>query len=242
MPFTCSYCKKQFIRKIYFDNHYSICQIKQLAHDTSESTKQTIDDLPTKRDMWLMIQQLSKRYITLEKKYIEIEKYVQKEKKKLNILDYLNKPSTLKPIISFTKWLERFEITSTDLQFMFKNGYVSGISNCIIRNYKTDELLPLCAFENKKNILYIFNQDNIWVPLNREIFKTHINKIHKSLSELFVIWQKKNEDKIFECDIYSKKYNNYCKIILGDDIDERIQIKRINNMIYEDINQESILV
>jgi hypothetical protein len=105
----------------------------------------------------------------------------------------------------------------------------------IMKNKFTEtnaEDLPIIAFEQKNNILFVYN--NEWTIITPELFNLLFNKLTKGLLRQFQLWQEKNKDRLYE-NHFSDKYKTYMKKILGGDLTREQQCIKIKHLLYNDI-------
>ena len=92
--FCCPYCNKSYHRKLYYDRHYSCCKLIY----SSNKKKNEIDleegeDIPTRRELYIMVQELSSKYELLLKHTTKLESYVNRKKRQINLLEWLQQDS-----------------------------------------------------------------------------------------------------------------------------------------------------
>ena len=98
-----------------------------------------------------------------------------------------------------------------NLQLVFKNDYVLGVSQIIIDFIEKIKLqnkyhLPLYAFNHKNGILYIYDNTNFsWTQMTEKYFNILIKEINKKLLSLFLIWKDYNENQFID-DQFSEIY------------------------------------
>ena len=71
----CPHCNKQFKLKKSLTNHMMICQLHN---------KETINVLPTQKEMWIILQKLYKDNENLKKRVNQLEQVVNKDIKKIS--------------------------------------------------------------------------------------------------------------------------------------------------------------
>lgn len=130
-----------------------------------------------------------KKVHTLENEIDKLKAEASVRKRKINILNWLNENK--KCDITFTKFIDKIELDNDHLELLFQHGYIQGIVN-IIKLFISRKMtsIPICAFGQKDNTLYIFNEE--WCEMSNEVLKKLINKITKQISILFNIWNKNN--------------------------------------------------
>ena len=143
--FCCPYCNKSYHRKLYYDRHYSCCKLIY----SSNKKKNEIDleegeDIPTRRELYIMVQELSSKYELLLKHTTKLESYVNRKKRQINLLEWLQQDSRgAKQMVptnhmDYSSWLNYWTDTS--------DGDGNGDGNGEV-HLVTEEMLK-CIFES----------------------------------------------------------------------------------------------
>lgn len=149
--------------------------------------KETINVLPTQKEMWIILQKLYKDNENLKKKVNQLEQIVNKDVKKMNMVDWLNNNDKG---IAIEVWLKNnILVTLDDLQMIFSTDYTRGLSNIIQNNLNEKENSPFRAFSHKSKQLYVYEK-NKW----KKCKKTDIMKIFDRIS-LNILKKSKEYDK-----------------------------------------------
>ena len=220
----CLHCGKSYIKRINLDKHILICELihKPNRKDTTLFIEEENEPIPSQRKMFDMIVELSQKYSRLEEKVDEINKWVIKKKKKINVLDWLN--SNVIPTAIFDNIIETIKVDEQDIQSLFENSFYDVLNEIFsksIYNFNENEN-PIFAFVQKINVFYIYTSDKIWVELPREILTKFLNKVHM---------------KIFQA------FNDYKKI-KSSNLDDNFAIlcnKTLVKLMTPEFNQESVL-
>jgi hypothetical protein len=137
--------------------------------------------------------ELCSKYNVLEQKVTEINKYVIKKKKNINVLNWLN--DNIHPLLLFEKLYEEIVIIDEDIVSILNNSFYDTINNIFSRTiYKIHEnRYPIFAFIQKVNTLYIYgkNEKNeiVWHEPTGEKIIWFLNKVHIKLSKYFYEWK-----------------------------------------------------
>ena len=237
----CVYCGKSYIKRINLDKHLVICELLQKTK-TKTSTNPIIDSLyndemepiPAQRKMFQMLIELGERYSRLEEKVDELNKWVVKKKKKVNILVWLN--ANVKPNIVFETILDKITVTEDDIKNLTEHSFYDILNDIFSRTiYNVDENdNTMFAFVQKQNVFYIYdnnNTNNSWVELSKERLIKFLNKVHIKVIKTFSDWKLliKNEIKTNEkmAELYNK---TLIKIMSIDFKQDSIYIKVRNSM------------
>jgi hypothetical protein len=256
--YKCQYCSKIYREKFNYDRHYLCCEF---FHKSSRERNNEIDisneQLPSQRDMYLLIQDMVLRIDKLEK---ENARYRKIQNKKINLLDWLNKESSEKPIITFSNWIYNnlFPHIKDNLEIVFNIDLLKGIVLSFDKAIeKNDEKLPICAVDNdnKTMNLYIFEKPSLfkhpnqefdsekelprWVKLSNAEFDKFLIKIdHQFLVDFNRHWYCVNKNKMETDESFKDKYIHYHKAILGGDrMSDETRYNKIRHYLYEKIKQ-----
>jgi len=219
----CVHCGKSYKKKSNLDKHVNLCE---LLNKTKKSfIIEDDEEIPSQRKIYEILLELGIKFNRLEEKVDELNKWVVKKKKKINIIEWLNTNTT--PEIKFDKLIEKIVITEDDVKYLFENSFADTLNNIFSRNiYNLSESeYPIFAFVQKSNIFYIYeNEEAGWIESSRENLIKFLNKVHMKLFRLFSQYKKDNADKIRD----DEKYSILC---------DKTTLKIMNT----DFRQESIL-
>lgn len=240
----CVYCGKSYIKRVNLDRHLVFCELLQKTK-TKTSINPIIDSiyndvdesLPTQRNMFQMLIELGERYSRLEEKVDELNKWVVKKKKKVNILGWLN--ANMKPNIVFETMIDKIVVTEDDIKKLLEHSFYDIVNDIFSRTiYNTDKYEnAVFAFVQKQNVFYIYDKTNAvnginsWVELTKERLIRFLNKVHIKVVGAFsdLKTTKKNEIKTNEktAELYNKAL---IKIMSIDFKQDSIYIKVRNAM------------
>jgi hypothetical protein len=218
--YQCCFCKREYKEKFNYDRHTVCCEFLSKSRREQRAEVDTIERLPTHKELYLLIQELALRNEKLEKEVAKL-KHVQKQK--MNILDWLNSPHASKsnPTISFTDWVSQVVYAGIPdvLKIVYENNLTIGLTK-LFENVLELENLPIRAFENKNNIFYVFQKNMDSDPTWNVLTTAELNNMFEKISHQFIVQFKKhwfipNQHRV-ECDeSYKDLYINYYQRILG---------------------------
>ncbi len=126
----CAECSKVYKTKTNYEKHLILCGIiakgKQRADDD-----ELLDNLPSQKQMYKMILELGQKYNRLEEKMNEVNKWVVKKKKKIDVIEWLN--ATVKPQYTFDELINKIHVMDANIEFMFNNT-VYDTYNSLLEN------------------------------------------------------------------------------------------------------------
>jgi hypothetical protein len=192
-------------------------------------TRELKDHVPSLRDMFTLILELTAKNSQLEQKVDELSKWAESKKKKLNVIDWLNEKYTT--TIKYTDWLAGINITRNHLDLVFKSDMVNGCNQILQSLLDTHETnRPIKAFDQKENVLFIYNETNQWEMLEPSMFAKLMNILSKKILTEFIKWQTENKDKMYH-DEFSYMYARNLQKIMGGNLTQ----EQINTRIKRDL-------
>jgi uncharacterized protein YeeX (DUF496 family) len=226
--YNCKYCNRSYKLKNNYDKHYLLC-------DSLDKSKYKNNEvaLPSLRDMFTLILELTAKNSKLEERVEELSKWVESKKKKLNLIDWLNDKYTKN--IKYTEWLSSINIKRSDLEIIFDSDIVAGyieIIKKLLMLHTNDENSPIKAYDQKENILFIYNDDNKWECLSPIMFIKLINIIFKNILREFMEWQKENKNKIYQ-DSFSYTYARNVQKIMGGKLSQEQLHSSVKKELYK---------
>lgn len=227
---VCGCCGKTYKRLKPFQRHRAVCEMLSVSKKSKEDVTHLTEDLPSELDMWMALQTALKKIDRLEKKVESQQRWISRQKKKLSIIDWLN--NNYKSNTSFVEWYNSFTMTQKDLELIFNHDFIVGMGYIIQKNLplKNLDLFPIRSFEQKLNVLFVYNGKS-WEMLDMDEFTKMIDVLHKKIHSVFVEWNNiKKRSLNFET-IDENYYKNIGKV-MGGKFSKDVTIKKINFKLY----------
>ena len=182
----CSNCGISAKTKKLIKEHELLCKIEM-----NDIILQEVE--PTTRQMWILIQKLSKQNEILEKKVSELERVVHKDIKKINISEWLNK--NVKVELNYSEWLNELPINNSHLQQIFNENWENFIKD-FLKEECSKNNFPLKCFHHKKNAIYIY--DKKWKKASEKDLIKIFNKFQNKILKESIKWEQTlNHDQKF---------------------------------------------
>ncbi len=201
----CIYCGKSYKKKNNLDKHIVLCELLNNSKKTNYLVVEEEDEIPSQRKMYQMLLELGCKFNKLEEKVDELNKWVVKKKKKINVIEWLN--NNMRPSRKFEKLIEIIAVTNDDIKYLFENTFVDTLNHIFSRNiYNVSDAedSPIFAFVQKVNVFYIYENDEIgWIELGREEMIKFLNKVYMKLFRFYSDYKKENSDKIRDDESFS---------------------------------------
>jgi hypothetical protein len=175
------------------------------------------------------VEALVKSNNILKMEIANLKTHVRTQKKKIPIIDILNKNFT--PTEDYNKFMD-IQIDRANLEYIFTNDLVSGILEILKTQLDLiEENCPIQAFDQKDNKIYGFNEDNKWELISIENFDKIIFRITKNILTEFKVWQDEHKKELYSED-FSVIYLKNIKKVMGGNISRTTFNKKIYNNLY----------
>ena len=226
----CIHCGKSYKTRLNLEKHLILCEIthkSKRSNNYSDNNNDDIDEVllqenVSSKKLYQLVIQLALKCNRLENKVTDLSKHVTKKIKKIDIIDYLNNITNSNQASStllFESITEIIKVEQTDIEFLFHNSFLETINLILTRSiYKDNEKneLPISAFKEKKNTIYVYSKNNnnqkpTWSIVTREKFIRFLNVIQFKISKAFSEWRKQNSELLNEnenhCILYDKTFS-----------------------------------
>jgi hypothetical protein len=233
----CSYCGKNYKSKTALEKHVVFCELINKSKKTNNNIEE--EEIPSQKKMYKMLLELGQKYVKLETQIEEMNKFVVKKKKNINVLEWLNMNIT--PSFTFDNVKEKFIVTTEDIENLFVNNFNDSLNDIFSKTIYCMEEMPIRAFFQKPNTLYIYDkvENNYgWVELSREKLRRFLNFIELKISKELNEWKKKHNDLIRSNDKIAIIYDKTVVKIVSQDFTQEAVLNKIKNMIYSKIKTD----
>jgi hypothetical protein len=200
--------------------------------------------MPSQKQMFQMLLELGQKYNKLEEKIDEMNKWVIKKKKKVNVLEWLN--INMIPDLIFENLADKIPIIESDMEFLLQNSFLDTINEVFARTiYNVSENEnPIFAFAQKSNIFYVYdtnsskinnnnnNSQPCWLELSKDKLIRFLNKMQMKISKSFYEWRKKNAEKIRDNDSLSTSCDNAVLKIMSTEFKQDSTLSKMKTTMY----------
>lgn len=227
----CIHCGKSYKKRTNLDKHVILCEL--LNKTKKKLVIEDEEDIPSQRKLYEILLELGNKFNRLEEKVDELNKWVVKKKKKINVIDWLN--TNITPEIKFDSLIEKIVMSDDDVKYLFENSFSDTLNHIFSRNiYNLSESeYPIFAFVQKTNIFYIYeNEEAGWIELNGENLIKFLNKVHMKLFRAFRQHKIDNAEKILEDESYSVLCDKTCKKLMDTDFRQETILGKIRGNMF----------
>ena len=224
-PTCCVICGKSYKTRTRLEKHLLLCELLKRTKSSS-IIEEDETDIPSQRKLYLMLLELGYKYNKMEKKVEELNKLLIKQKKKINVIDWLT--NNITPNINIHHFHENIFVIEADVEFLFHNSFYSTLNGILMR--VDEHNWPICAFVQKPNVLYSY--DNQWQELSQDILYKFLNKIQMKISIKMLEWKKANNQNIKNNDTLETNYDKALVKLMEVDFSKETVFNKIKNMIF----------
>lgn len=190
----CRYCGKNYIKKTNLEKHIIICEFIKRSRTPIDE-----EEPPSQKKMYQILLELGHKYSKLEERLNEMDKWVVKKKKKINVIEWLNNNMT--PDSNFSSLIEKIIIEKEDINHLFKYSFAETIDHIFSRTIyaigESEPIYPIFAFNQKSNLFYIYESTEAgWIECNKAVLCKFLNQVHLKLHRVFMQWKKDNAQQI----------------------------------------------
>lgn len=237
MATKCPYCTKEYSRKSSFDKHILICDFLQKSKKEQEIDNQESDNLPSFKELVIIVQELAKKNKKLEEKMTHMEKWIETKKKKVNVVQWLNQ--NVIPPIHFLDWCTRINVSTNHMMHLFESPIhetvIKIIQDDIEESAKTlQNILPIHAFDQKANTFYIYNGTE-WTLMTNHNFSTILIKIQQRFLKEMEKWRTQNMEQMDNNDKTGDTYNKTIMKLMNINTTQDGTFNKIKTFVYNTI-------
>lgn len=211
--YKCFLCDKYYKSEKGLRKHYVKCGLKH-----------KMNVLKCDQELFELLGSVVRMNESLQKRVKKLETLAYKEKKKVNVLEWLNENRSI--CITYDRFLHNMEINNELLDVVFNEGIIEGIVSILNNSLTNEEEKPLMCFEEKSYTLYYKTIDG-WKKLSDDEFKRGVCYLQREMLKYFR--EQNPVDELYtdkEHNTYNKRLMNICVSNFSS------KIKNIRNDIY----------
>ena len=224
----CPHCRRSYARSFYFARHVLCCK---LIHGLTKEDAHEQEDTPSVRDLYLLVQELTKQQSDLTKrlKALEGANPVKKAKGILATLQQLAPPTT-----GVWDWCSGASVDQRSLETLFTGDYTDAISGMMAAfARKTPEpARPFRCYTAKSGAFYAWRADEGgWSELTKEEWARWVNLWVGKTLDSFKQWQDTLGDEIYS-EKGSRLYHRNVKKVMGGSTTRDTMHSRLKTKLY----------
>jgi len=235
--FCCFICNKQYTKKSSLDKHIILCDFKMKTKREHQIELEELGDVPTHFQLVKIVQELTLKMIKMEEKMEQMKKWVDRKKRKLNVVMWLN--SNINPTIGFSEWVNTYlMVKSNHFENLMENTIFNTIQQIFEDNLceNTDLVYPISCFSQKSGVFYICDKKADKTAEWRQLVLTDMIFILKTLQNGIIReltkWKLDNQHKFDDNDKISILFNKAVIKLMNISFTEDNNMSKIKNNLY----------
>jgi hypothetical protein len=241
--YKCKYCTHEYKEKFNYDRHVGFCEFSFKSTREVESEIEAFDKTPTVAELFGYIKELSVRFTKLEKENAQLKQFARQQKKRVDILDWLNNRYDCVPDSTFTSWMTAIPV-ETYLDEVFEYDLLTALIKCFDAVFENNDKMPVCAFSQKANIFYVYDKSTDlsedtykWSQISNKQMNKWFSYMSQKMIAAFKNWYETNKEFIDSNEQEKEKYYDYFQKVLGGKMSDETRNQRLRQFCYTKIKQ-----
>jgi len=236
--YKCKYCFTSYKEKFNYDRHVGFCEFSFKSTKEIENEIEAFDKTPTITELFSYVKELSVRVIKLEKENNQLKQFASKQRKRIDVLDWLNNRYDCIPETDFTNWMTSLPV-ETYLEQVFEYDLLTALLKCFDALFENLDKLPIRAFSQKSNIFYVYDKYTVdneeklgWQQIpNKQLDKWFSFVAQKMITE-FKNWYEQNKTRIDSDEQAREQYYDNFQKVLGGKMSDSTRNHRLRQACY----------
>ena len=193
--YTCNCCNKKYTKKSSYQNHAVLCEFLHSSKREKSIDDEESSDLPSYRNLVKLVGMLAVKNSKLEEKVESLQKYAEKSKRKINIIEWLN--VNVKPTLTFAQFLESIVLSESHVNCLNEHNMIKTLTTIFEEYFIKENCLPVYAFKEKVNTFYSFNHEtNSWSEMEKDAVISMLYYVDRLVQREITKWSQKYHEKI----------------------------------------------
>lgn len=242
--YSCALCKKGYTRKSSLDKHVVLCEFKSKSKLELQVAVEEAPDKPTYDQLVQIVQELSIKYVRMEKNMGEMQQYIDRKKKKVDVIGWLN--AHIIPTTGYIEWTNSI-VTVEPSHFLYLLRPETTIFETLHEVFaynleKHDFICPLTCFAQKNGVFYICEPNQelsasvssicSWKELELQDFVLLLKQIQKKMICELSEWRKANQKLFYEDDRIAEQFNKAVIKLMNIGFIQDANMSRIKNGLF----------
>jgi len=203
-------------------------------------------DKPTYDQLVKIVQELSIKYVRMEEKMGEMQQYIDRKKKKVNVIGWLN--AHVRPTTGYIEWVNSI-VSVEPSHFLYLLRPETTIFEMLHEIFaynleKCDFICPLTCFAQKNGVFYICepDQDNgllcAWRELELADVVLLLKQIQKKMIGELSDWRKENQKLFYDNDKIADQFNKAVIKLMNITFVQDANMSKIKNSLYHYLRKD----
>ena len=244
--YSCQLCKKEYTRKSSLDKHKVLCEFKTKSKLDLQVEVEEVTDKPTYDQLVKIVQELSIKYTKMEEQFTEMQQYINRKKKKVDVISWLN--AHVSPTVGFLEWINMVIIVEP-YHFLHLLRPEITIFECLQKVFeynllKDDFICPLKCFTQKNGVFYIcdnqIEEDSAfaWREMEQKEFVSFLKQVHNKLLGKLSEWRKENYKLFRDDDKVSDQFNKAVIKLMNVSFGQDANMSRVKNGLFHYLKED----
>jgi hypothetical protein len=235
----CVTCNKHYTRKSSLEKHQILCDFLYKTKREKQIEEEHNTGLPSHVQLVHIVEELALKYEKIEERLFQMQKWVDKKKKKMNVLLWLS--SNMPSSTTFQEWIDVIpsHINANHLAFLFENNIYQTYQT-ILEHLCKHEKNPICCFIQKSNLFYIceMTEPCLWKKMEFPEWVSMLKKIQKGLFSKLSSWRTENASIIDENDQLLELYNKVIIKLTSISFTQENAISKIRSVLFNHLKMD----
>ena len=243
--YSCPTCKKPYTRKGSLEKHKVLCEFKSKSKLDLQVEVEEAPDKPTYDQLVKIVQELSIKYVKMEEKMTEMQQYIDRKKKKVDVIAWLN--AHVSPTTGYLEWVN-IVVTVEPSHFLYlmkpDTNIFETIHEVFVYNLlKRDFICPFTCFAQKNGVFYICEpladgSSFSWKELVLADFVMLLKRVQKQMIGELSEWRKANQKLFYENDKVSDQFNKAVIKLMNITFVQDASMSRIKNGLFHYLKKD----
>ena len=159
----------------------------------------------------------------------ELEKWMKKQYKKLDIIHWLNQQYPSQK--TFQTWFKNITVERKQLEYIFTHGLIDGLHYILQENLpvEKEESFPIRCFNQKPRTFYIFQ--GTWKTMKEDDLDEMVSHIRHRIIQEFKKWQDENE-AIINDSKRNEIFFDYVKKVMGGKLSKKKIYEKLRRKLF----------
>jgi hypothetical protein len=238
-PLCCVVCKKDYTRKSSYERHKLLCDFKLKTPREHQIEIEELGDIPSHFQLVKIVQELSSQVSKLTTELNEMKKYVEKKKRKLNAVLWLN--TKINPTMGFLEWVHTsLTVNSSHFEYLMDgdNSIYVVIQRIFEDNISPsmDFVYPISAFTEKPGVFYICEKqasgEASWALLEMPDMLLMLKKIQNGLVRELTNWKTINKGRMDDNDRLAIAFQRAIQKLFSISFTQDNNFSKMKNSLY----------
>jgi hypothetical protein len=210
--YCCTVCNKQYSRKSSLEKHKILCEFKTKTKREQQVDFEELGDTPTHYQLVKIVQELTLKMIKMEEKMTEMQKWVDKKKRKINVIEWLD--ANVVPTIGFLEWVNTSLLVNPEhFEDLMENSLFHTVQQVFEHNLEKhdDFVYPIRSFSQKTGIIYICEKfpDGTpkWKQMQNQDMVLMLKTVQNRTIRVLTKWKGENQHKFDDNSKISDLFN-----------------------------------